>query len=99
MTDIRVAVADDHPVVLAGIKALLQGAPEIELLGDATTGKAVIESIQRTMPDIAVIDISHIVPPTDHGIRSPTEPVVGPPRSLSVGRRHPLTASIHRTRV
>jgi DNA-binding NarL/FixJ family response regulator len=58
MTDIRVAVADDHPVVLAGIKALLQGAPEIELLGDATTGKAAIELIQRTMPDVAVIDIS-----------------------------------------
>ena len=58
MTDIRVAVADDHPVVLAGIKALLQGAPEIVLLGDATTGKAAIELIQRTMPDIAIIDIS-----------------------------------------
>jgi DNA-binding NarL/FixJ family response regulator len=58
MTDIRVAVADDHPVVLAGIKALLQGAPEIVLLGDATTGKGAIELIQRTMPDIAVIDIS-----------------------------------------
>jgi DNA-binding NarL/FixJ family response regulator len=58
MTDICVAVADDHPVVLAGIKALLQGAPEIVLLGDATTGKAAIELIQRTMPDIAVIDIS-----------------------------------------
>ena len=58
MTDIRVAVADDHPVVLAGIKALLQAAPEITLVGDATTGKAAIELIQRTAPDIAVIDIS-----------------------------------------
>jgi DNA-binding NarL/FixJ family response regulator len=58
MTDIRVAVADDHPVVLAGIKALLQAAPEITLVGDATTGKAAIEMIQQAAPDIAVIDIS-----------------------------------------
>jgi DNA-binding NarL/FixJ family response regulator len=58
MTDIRVAVADDHPVVLAGIKALLQAAPEITLVGDATTGKTAIEMIQQTAPDIAVIDIS-----------------------------------------
>jgi DNA-binding NarL/FixJ family response regulator/PAS domain-containing protein len=58
MTDIRVAVADDHPVVLAGIKALLQAAPEITLVGDATTGKAAIELIQQALPDIAIIDIS-----------------------------------------
>ncbi|UEM18602.1 response regulator transcription factor [Skermanella mucosa] len=58
MTGIRVAVADDHPVVLAGIKALLQAAPEITLVGDATTGKAAIELIRQAAPDIAVIDIS-----------------------------------------
>ena len=58
MTDIRVAVADDHPVVLAGIKSLLQTAPEITIIGEATTGKAAIELIQQTLPDIAIIDIS-----------------------------------------
>jgi DNA-binding NarL/FixJ family response regulator len=58
MTDIRVAVADDHPVVLAGIKTLLQTAPEITIIGEATTGKAAIELIQQTLPDIAIIDIS-----------------------------------------
>jgi DNA-binding NarL/FixJ family response regulator len=58
MTGIRVAVADDHPVVLAGIKALLQAAPEIELVGDATSGKSALELIRQTVPDIAVIDIS-----------------------------------------
>jgi DNA-binding NarL/FixJ family response regulator len=58
MTDIRVALADDHPVVLAGIKALLQAAPEISLVGDATTGKAALDLIRRTLPDVAVLDIS-----------------------------------------
>lgn len=59
MTDgIRVAIADDHPVVLAGIKALLQAAAEIELVGEATTGSTALEVIQERMPDVAVLDIS-----------------------------------------
>ena len=31
MTPVRIALVDDHPVVLAGIRALLQGVPEVEL--------------------------------------------------------------------
>src|SRR5690349_15097114 len=58
MTGIRVALADDHPVVLAGIKVLLRTAPEIELVGEATTGSAAFELIRRTVPDVAVLDIS-----------------------------------------
>jgi DNA-binding NarL/FixJ family response regulator len=55
---IRVVLADDHPVVLAGIKALLQVAPEISLAGEATTGTAAFELICGLKPDVAVIDIS-----------------------------------------
>jgi len=58
MTQIRVALADDHPVVLAGVKALLQAAPEISLVGEATTGSEALRIIQETGPDVAVIDIS-----------------------------------------
>lgn len=58
MTQIRVALADDHPVVLAGVKALLQEAPEISLVGEATSGKAALGMIRETVPDVAVIDIS-----------------------------------------
>ncbi len=55
---IRVALADDHPVVLAGIKALLQAAAEIEVVGEATTGTAALAIITQTMPDVAVLDLS-----------------------------------------
>ena len=55
---IRVALADDHPVVLAGIRTLLQAAPEIELVGEATTGSEALHLITATNPDVAVIDIS-----------------------------------------
>jgi DNA-binding NarL/FixJ family response regulator len=58
MMQIRVVLADDHPVVLAGIKALLQAAPEISLAGEATTGTAAFELICGLKPDVAVIDIS-----------------------------------------
>jgi DNA-binding NarL/FixJ family response regulator len=58
MTEIRVTLADDHPVVLAGIKALLQEAPEITLIGEAATGTAALQMICDHLPDVAVIDIS-----------------------------------------
>ena len=58
MTTTRVVLADDHPVVLAGIKALLQAAPDIELVGEATTGAAALQLTIRTAPDVGVIDIS-----------------------------------------
>ncbi len=58
MTTIRVTLADDHPVVLAGVRALLQEAPEIELIGEATNGAAALRLICDKKPDVAVIDIS-----------------------------------------
>lgn len=58
MKIIKVALADDHPVVLAGVKALLEGVPDITVVGEATSGGAALELIEQTMPDIAVIDIS-----------------------------------------
>jgi DNA-binding NarL/FixJ family response regulator len=55
---IRVVLADDHPVVLAGIKALLQSAPEVELVGEASDGAAALLLIRERKPDIAVLDLS-----------------------------------------
>jgi DNA-binding NarL/FixJ family response regulator len=55
---IRVILADDHPVVLAGMRSLLNGEPEIELVGDASTGPTALDLIRDATPDVAVIDIS-----------------------------------------
>ena len=55
---ITIMLADDHPVVLAGVKALLDAAGEMTLVGEATTGPAALELIRQRQPDIAVIDIS-----------------------------------------
>ena len=58
MSPVRIALVDDHPVVLAGIRALLQGVPEVELVGEANTGATGLKAICDSSPDIAVIDLS-----------------------------------------
>lgn len=58
MNAIRVALVDDHPVVLAGISALLQSAPDVSVVGVATTGSEALAIIEEQEPDLAVIDIS-----------------------------------------
>ena len=50
MTPIRIALVDDHPVVLAGIRALLQGVPEVELVGEANTGATGLKAICDCSP-------------------------------------------------
>ncbi len=58
MSRIRVALVDDHPVVLAGITSLLRAAPDIQLVGEATSGEVGMQMICEIIPDVAVIDIS-----------------------------------------
>ncbi len=58
MTRARVVLADDHPVVLAGVEALLQGTPDLTVVGQATTGQAALDLMADARPDVAVIDIS-----------------------------------------
>lgn len=58
MNRIRVTLADDHPVVLAGIKALLDSVEDIVVVDEATNGATAMKSIMSHQPDIAIIDIS-----------------------------------------
>jgi len=58
MTEIRVALADDHPIVLTGLKALIAGAADMRLVGEAADGLSALELIKSTAPDVAVIDVS-----------------------------------------
>lgn len=55
---IRVVIADDHNLVRQGIRALLEKAADIEVVGEAADGVEAVELAQRTQPDIAVMDIS-----------------------------------------
>jgi DNA-binding NarL/FixJ family response regulator len=53
---IRVLVADDHPAVRSGLVSLLAGMDGIEPAGDASDGYEVLPAIQRTTPDVVLLD-------------------------------------------
>lgn len=55
---IRIALSDDHPIVLEGLRNLIRAEDDLDLVGEATTGLAALKMIRETMPDVAVIDIS-----------------------------------------
>ena len=54
---IRVAVADDHPVVRDGLRALFASLPDIELVAEATTGREAIRAAVTARPDVLVMDL------------------------------------------
>ncbi len=55
---IRVLLADDHDILRQGLKLLLAAQPDIEVIGEARTGKEAIEQAGALQPDIIVMDIS-----------------------------------------
>ena len=59
MTDvIRILLVDDHAVLRAGLRALLDAEPELEVVGEAGTGEEGVAMAQRLKPDIVVMDLS-----------------------------------------
>src|SRR3954463_3835053 len=54
---IRVVLADDHAVVRAGLKAVLGGAKDIEVIGEAKTGREAVAMAERFKPDVVVMDL------------------------------------------
>lgn len=57
MKRIRVLIADDHPVVRAGLQAMLAGQPDFELVGEATTGVEAVAMAAQLHPDVVLIDL------------------------------------------
>jgi DNA-binding NarL/FixJ family response regulator len=55
---IRVLLADDHTLVRAGIRALLEKLPAVEVAGEASDGREVIDLIKAHQPDVVLMDIS-----------------------------------------
>jgi DNA-binding NarL/FixJ family response regulator len=54
----RIALCDDHPIVLAGLQNLIASDPDFEMVGTATNGLSALKLIVDKQPDIALIDIS-----------------------------------------
>jgi DNA-binding NarL/FixJ family response regulator len=54
---IRVLIAEDHLMVRAGIRALLEKAGDIHVLGEASNGQEAIEMAEQFKPDVLIMDI------------------------------------------
>ncbi len=54
---LRVVLADDHELVLEGLRGLLANEADIEVVGAASDGASLIKLIEREQPDVAVVDL------------------------------------------
>jgi DNA-binding NarL/FixJ family response regulator len=54
---IRIAIADDHPVVREGLVAMLETEPDFQVVGTATTGAEAVALVARTDPDVMLLDL------------------------------------------
>ena len=54
----KILIADDHGVIRAGLRALLSGLPEIEVVGEAVDGRDTLKKAIELKPDIVIMDLS-----------------------------------------
>jgi DNA-binding NarL/FixJ family response regulator len=54
----RVLMVDDHPVVIAGLKALVEADPDFQVVGEARDGRTALRLAKQLVPDVVVLDIS-----------------------------------------
>jgi len=55
---IRVVLVDDHAVVRAGLKAVLGAAPDIEVVGEGSSGREALALAEKHKPDVVIMDLS-----------------------------------------
>lgn len=58
MDKIRVFVVDDHSLLREGLRSLLEGVPDIELVGEAGEGMEAVVKTQELVPDVVLMDIA-----------------------------------------
>lgn len=76
MTPLRVVIADDHPMVRYGITAVLADAPEVEVIGEAADGDALVALVAQQRPDVVVTDLDM---PGRSGVEAMQALAGGPP--------------------
>jgi DNA-binding NarL/FixJ family response regulator len=67
---IKIIIADDHPVFINGVSALLKEVPEFEVVASAENGNALIEQVTLYEPDVVLTDIQM---PVKDGIEATKE--------------------------
>ena len=67
---LRILIADDHPVVRAGLRDLLSIRPELRVVGEAATGVEAISRAKALQPDVILMDVAM---PQKNGIEATQE--------------------------
>jgi DNA-binding NarL/FixJ family response regulator len=57
LAQIKVIIADDHPIVREGLAALLGDAEDLDIVGTAANGREAIALVQSSSPDVVLIDL------------------------------------------
>jgi DNA-binding NarL/FixJ family response regulator len=76
MNEIRILIADDHPLFRDGMHGLLDSVPDTEVVGEATSGEEVISQAATLQPDVILMDIKM---PSINGIAATREILAASP--------------------
>lgn len=57
MGNVTIVLADDHPIVRHGLRALLEAEPDFTVIGEAEDGASALDLIEQKRPDVLVIDV------------------------------------------
>ena len=58
MTTVRVLLADDHTLVRAGLRKLLESIPCMEVVGEAGDGLQLLDMVEKLQPQVVLMDIA-----------------------------------------
>src|SRR5215470_17182432 len=58
MTKLRILLVDDHPIVRKGLKFLIEGQPDMEVVGETGDGQSALHLAKELLPDVMVVDFS-----------------------------------------
>jgi len=81
---VTVLLVDDEPLVRAGLRAVLEAQPDIEVVGEAADGAAVIPLVRRLRPDVVAMDVRMPLLDGIEATRAVLRTVTEPPKILVV---------------